>query len=189
MPNKSWHRYYTGFGRISSPRDICYPCKDKYGVKSGRQIYRRTETECHICKERVDGSFSWVCSDWELIDLGFNFNGELKKKEVIMPEDKLSHLTGFFRKEIEDLFPQWLFSIGINNNQISPLIIYHPNGLHSCKSLREVFDFARKNRSDINRDTPVICTWVGKWRSDVFKFTIGDLIDYAGEDLVDSALL
>lgn len=76
-----------------------------------------------------------------------------------------------FREGGFDLFNHIMY-IPPTRQQESPFVLIKHNGnIKEMKSVNELLDNARP-------DEWVLVTWVGKWKSDVFKFKCGDLERY-----------
>jgi hypothetical protein len=67
---------------------------------------------------------------------------------------------------------EWVCSIPPNKKQVSPFIVLQPG---EVRAVDNVFNLLN---SGIPEDTEILHTWPGKYRSDVFRFTIHDLNEW-----------
>jgi len=75
-----------------------------------------------------------------------------------------------FRKDLNDYFE----THALRNKQISPFIVVNKTVIVMEKTVKALLDYPD--------ETSVFHTWVGKWRSDVFLFTILDLKNWLEEN-------
>lgn len=70
------------------------------------------------------------------------------------------------RKDVKQLFLQFIMTIPTNKSQTSPFIVVAKK-VEKCKTVDDLLKYPD--------ETEVLQVWPGKMRSDLFYFTVGDL--------------
>jgi len=86
---------------------------------------------------------------------------------MIKKKNKLSINKDGFRKDLDDYFSRYMFT---NKKQISPFIVVDKTNIY-C--LKHTYDLVT-----LQKDITIFHTWPGKYRSDVFVWTIGEMYEW-----------
>jgi hypothetical protein len=79
-----------------------------------------------------------------------------------------------FRKDLKPFFTQFVLSIPPDKKQPTPFIVVDEETVAKCNTVDNLMEYSDK--------IEVLQTWPGKFRSDVFYFTVKDLKDHMKGD-------
>jgi len=82
-------------------------------------------------------------------------------------------IEGEFRTDFIELFRLYTFIIKITHAQSSPFIVVTPKKMEMFTHVTTLIN------SKYNKNTVVLQSWPGSYKTDCFVFTLGDLRDYA----------